>query len=445
MHCGTFDSAIGRLTRFSFRHPVRTTTSMLKRLSHVRRFQKATLIGPRSLPSRQPHLDWAAKEEPLEKYAIGGYHPVKIGAVLNSRYRTVRKLGWSNYGTAWLAQQQTGNGSQIFRVVKVLTGLTTDVAMIAGDPVLSDLEEPLLQSGHPHILQVLDYFYLQNPQGKHLCYITDPLTEDMRSFSERWKYHRIPTTFLKQVTRQVLLGLEYLHDECDLVHTDIKPENIRLEAPDNRSLSFGEGNGNGDNFVETSTGKNSEGQLISRYRSHPIYYPIPDGDLNSPDTWSQTRVRLGEGSSSCNRPGPWTSMIQSPPFRAPEVCMGAGWGKPADIWSLGCTVYELAMGRPFFNRDIHDESVPFLHVITFGDYPAEMIARAKFRDDFLNKDGSLRISLPGRAPSLKNIIDMHGAPPNADKFVDFLERMLVLDPSKRACCDDLLMHEWLAL
>jgi hypothetical protein len=50
-------------------------------------------------------------------------------------------------------------------------------------------------------------------------------------------------------------------------------------------------------------------------------------------------------------------------------------------------VYELAMGRSFFDRDILGESVPYLHAIVFGDYPEEMIARGKFRDVFFNQDG----------------------------------------------------------
>lgn len=37
----------------------------------------------------------------------------------------------------------------------------------------------------------------------------------------------------------------------------------------------------------------------------------------------------------------FTDVIQSTGLRAPEVSIGAGWGKPADIWSLGCTVRDL--------------------------------------------------------------------------------------------------------
>ena len=48
----------------------------------------------------------------------------------------------------------------------------------------------------------------------------------MLALIERNKKKGVPRSLVKVITRQILLGLEYLHDECDLVHTDIKPENI---------------------------------------------------------------------------------------------------------------------------------------------------------------------------------------------------------------------------
>lgn len=42
------------------------------------------------------------QEDPRD-YCKGGYHPVKIGDLLNNRYHIVRKLGWGHFSTVWLS------------------------------------------------------------------------------------------------------------------------------------------------------------------------------------------------------------------------------------------------------------------------------------------------------------------------------------------------------
>lgn len=34
---------------------------------------------------------------------------------------------------------------------------------------------------------------------------------------------------LRVLARQILLGLDYLHRNCKLIHTDLKPENVLLK------------------------------------------------------------------------------------------------------------------------------------------------------------------------------------------------------------------------
>ena len=60
----------------------------------------------------------------------------------------------------------------------------------------------------------------------HICIVFEPLGENLLALIERHKQTGVPAPLVKIITKQVLLGLQYLHDECELVHTDIKPENI---------------------------------------------------------------------------------------------------------------------------------------------------------------------------------------------------------------------------
>jgi hypothetical protein len=42
------------------------------------------------------------EQEDFRDYCKGGYHPIKIGDVYNSRYQIIRKLGWGHFSTVWL-------------------------------------------------------------------------------------------------------------------------------------------------------------------------------------------------------------------------------------------------------------------------------------------------------------------------------------------------------
>ncbi|KKZ57827.1 hypothetical protein EMCG_05578 [[Emmonsia] crescens] len=42
--------------------------------------------------------------ERLERYRPGGYHPLTLGDIIQSRYRVVHKLGYGAYSIIWLCR-----------------------------------------------------------------------------------------------------------------------------------------------------------------------------------------------------------------------------------------------------------------------------------------------------------------------------------------------------
>lgn len=45
---------------------------------------------------------------------------------------------------------------------------------------------------------------------------------------KRYDYRGVPVPLVRELTKQCLIGLDYLHRICKLIHTDLKPENVVL-------------------------------------------------------------------------------------------------------------------------------------------------------------------------------------------------------------------------
>jgi serine/threonine protein kinase len=59
-------------------------------------------------------------------------------------------------------------------------------------------------------------------------------------------------------------------------------------------------------------------------------------------------------------------------YRSPEVCVRARYGAAVDLWSLGCIVYEMEVGKPLFRGDT-SEKLTYLHVRELGKPPLEFL------------------------------------------------------------------------
>ncbi|KAI9064959.1 hypothetical protein FKP32DRAFT_1528602, partial [Trametes sanguinea] len=70
--------------------------------------------------------------------------------------------------------------------------------------------------GLPHITHLRRHFIEKGPHSRHLCLLMEPLLHNLRSFSLRWNHRMVPHPLAKHLARQIVLGLQYLQDECDI-------------------------------------------------------------------------------------------------------------------------------------------------------------------------------------------------------------------------------------
>ena len=73
-------------------------------------------------------------------------------------------------------------------------------------------------------LHIFDVFLGVN--GTHVCMVFEVLGHNLLKFIIRNNYQGMPLQNVKVMMKQVLEGLHYLHSKCQIIHTDIKPENV---------------------------------------------------------------------------------------------------------------------------------------------------------------------------------------------------------------------------
>ncbi|VDB85883.1 unnamed protein product [Peniophora sp. CBMAI 1063] len=171
-------------------------------------------------------------EENAAEYNTGGYLQVKVGdSFKDGRYAIVRKLGWGHFSTVWLVRDSKEQRHCALKVVKS----ASRYAETARDEIklLKQIQDTSpAHHGRAHVVSFLDSFSHTAPSGQHVCMTFEPLGENLLALIEKNRRKGVAPCLVKCIARQLLLGLQYLHEECDLVHTDIKPENILMSIPD---------------------------------------------------------------------------------------------------------------------------------------------------------------------------------------------------------------------
>jgi serine/threonine protein kinase len=166
------------------------------------------------------------QEDPTD-YCRGGYHPVKIGDLFHGRYHVVRKLGWGHFSTVWLAWDLNETRFVALKIVKSAAHYTetaVDEIKLLKCVRHSDEEDPFREC----VVQLLDDFRVQGTNGDHVCMVFEVLGHNLLKFILRSNYNGLPLPVVKHIAKQTLQGLQYLHEKCHIIHTDIKPENVLI-------------------------------------------------------------------------------------------------------------------------------------------------------------------------------------------------------------------------
>ena len=122
-------------------------------------------------------------------------------------------------------------------------------------------------------------------------------------------------------------------------------------------------------------------------------------------------------------------------YRAPEILLGSNkYTKGVDMWSMGCILAELLLGKPVF---------PGTSTLNQLDRVMELIGRPS-QDDIDSIDCPLALTMleslpPTKAKKLRDIF-----PAASDDAIDLLKNLLHFNPAKRLTADQCLKHPYVA-
>ncbi|ESO10200.1 hypothetical protein HELRODRAFT_190406 [Helobdella robusta] len=171
------------------------------------------------------------EQEDPKDYVKGGYHPVKIGDLFNGRYHVIRKLGWGHFSTVWLCWDLLSLRFVALKIVKSAPHYT-ETAVDEIKLLTSVRDADPLDPFRERTVQLLDDFKLSGANGTHMCMVFEVLGHNLLKLIIKSDYHGIHLQNVKSIIKQTLQGLHYLHTKCQIIHTDIKPENILLCVSD---------------------------------------------------------------------------------------------------------------------------------------------------------------------------------------------------------------------
>ena len=350
-----------------------------------------------------------------------GYYRVQIGELLDSRYSVFGYTGQGVFSSVVRARDNNkGNHELCIKIIR-----NNEIMHKTGLKELDILRR--LNNADPddkyHCLILYRHFF----HKKHLCLAFESLSMNLREVLKKYgKNVGIHIVAVRSYAQQLLFALK-LMKKCNIVHADIKPDNILVN--ESKSLlklcDFGSASLVSENEITP--------YLVSRfyrYVFHQFLYIFHFLIYNY--------------------------------FRAPEIIMGLKYDFNLDLWSVGTTIYELTTGKIMFPGHSNNQMLKLFMELK-GKIPNKLIRKGQFRaqhfDDQCNflshetdkvtqKDKVTVMPVVTKTRSLSQ--ELRGgerlSPENharVTNLIDLLDKVHMIDPHKRPTISDCLSHPFI--
>ena len=278
-----------------------------------------------------------------------------------------------------------GTFGVVYRAKNDNTGETIAIKRVFQDKRYKNRElEILKELNHPNTIKLMQYFYTKNlkngekePQIFLNC-VTDYIPISLaRILNINYQSRKQLDPFLaKLYAYQMLLSLRYIHSK-GITHRDIKPQNILVNQKTNqiKLCDFG-------SAKKLIPGQKSLAYICSRF------------------------------------------------YRAPELIFGAtDYHSQIDVWSMGCVISELVLGRPMFPGESPSDQL--VEIIKILGTPS--------KDDICSMNPQFKEQkFPDIKPiPLEKIFRNRIIP---EYFLDLIGKILVYNPTIRLTAQKALEH-----
>lgn len=309
-----------------------------------------------------------------------------IGDHIAYRYEILSKIGYGAFGIVLKCYDHKMLHEVALKMIKDTHENHPEIVLEA--KFLENLQDGCKQH---HIIEFYESFTFRN----YFCISMEFIDSNFESQNDQQIRCRLSNSDLLQLFDAV----HFIHSN-GILHCDIKPSNILFEIDNKSSISnkpnsAGQMRSKDDSYSIIQTNFNSSNNVKNKRRNLSLN-KISDNMANNRNFTLHSHkksIRLIDFGCSCYIGKCPYVKIQSLNYRSPEVILRlVPYTESIDIWSIGCVIYEAAVGIPLFNSNSERELIKEI-VELIGKPPAWMIEESPRASKFFIKiGGELKIN-----------------------------------------------------